>query len=134
MVLSELIKTDKSYLRVGDFSDRELLEQCKLEIVGLLNIRPEIKVFGKTGHQHRNVGFFSDDSIGYKYSNQLSKSKPLTAALNKLIQIVNKEFNGNFNGILVNEYMDGKDTIGAHSDDEKGIRNSRSNRNIYRSN
>lgn len=119
--MSELIKTEKSHLRVGDFSDRELLEKCKLEIVGLLNVRPEIKVFGKTCNQHRNVGFFSDESIGYKYSNQLSKSKPLTPALNKLIQIVNKEFKGNFNGILVNEYIDGKDTIGEHSDDEKGL-------------
>ena len=121
MDMSEPIKTDKSYLRVGDFSDRELLERCKLEIVGLLNVRPEITVFGRKCHQHRNVGFFSDESVGYKYSNQLSKSKPLTPSLKLLLEIVNNEFKGNFNGILVNEYMDGKDTIGAHSDNENGL-------------
>lgn len=115
------IRTKDSYLKVGKFVDMELLMRCSEEIVGSLNERPEITVFGKKCNQPRNVGFFSDESVGYWYSRQLSKSKPLTPSLKLLLEIVNREFEGNFNGILVNEYLNGHDTIGEHSDDEKGL-------------
>ncbi len=115
------IQTKDSYLKVGMFVDMELMTKCLGEIIGNLNERPEIIVFGKKCNQRRNVGFFSDESIGYYYSRQLSKSKPLTPSLKLLLEIVNREFEGNFNGILVNEYLNGNDTIGEHSDDEKGL-------------
>ena len=92
-----------------------------LEVDPLLIDRPEIKVFGKIAHQNRSVGFFSDESIGYKYSNQIAKSLPLTPGLKKLLSDVNQKFNAGFNGILVNKYSGGTDYIGAHSDDESGL-------------
>ena len=119
--ISYPIRTKDSYLKVGMFVDMDLMNKCLGEVIGSLNERPEITVFGKKCNQRRNVGFFSDDSIGYWYSRQLSKSKPLTPSLKLLLEIVNREFDGNFNGILVNEYLDGNDTIGEHSDDEKGL-------------
>jgi alkylated DNA repair dioxygenase AlkB len=70
---------------------------------------------------HRSVGFFSDESEGYRYSGQLAASQPLPDFLAKLLNKVNTRFGTDFNGILVNRYEDGTETIGAHSDDEKGL-------------
>ncbi len=48
-------------------------------------------------------------------------SKPLSKCLADLLETTNEIFNTEFNGILVNKYMDGNDYIGAHSDDESGL-------------
>lgn len=116
-----LIKTKNSWLSKQRFKNEALLKQCCQEIKGKLLIKPEIVVFNKVCHQNRNIGFFSDDSIGYRYSGRLARSQPLTPALKELLEIINSLFNSNFNGILINEYEDGNNTIGAHSDDEYGL-------------
>lgn len=116
-----IINTDKSYLNISNFSNLELANRCYNDIITKLEIRPEISVFGRKCHQNRNVGFFSDTSVGYYYSKQLSKSIPLTLNLKLLINIINDRYKSNFNGILVNQYIDGNDYIGTHSDDESGI-------------
>ena len=95
-----------------------LFQKClKLDLVK----NPKIKVYGKEATMHRSVGFFSDESEGYRYSGQLAQSQKLPDFLRKLLAKVNDEFGTDFNGILVNRYEDGSDTIGAHSDDEKGL-------------
>jgi alkylated DNA repair dioxygenase AlkB len=48
-------------------------------------------------------------------------SKPLSKCMVDLLETTNEIFNTEFNGILVNKYMDGNDYISAHSDDETGL-------------
>jgi alkylated DNA repair dioxygenase AlkB len=96
----------------------EIIKKCVEEIQFELNVNPPIIVFGKTAIQHRSIGFFSDTSIGYYYSNKLEKSKKLTKNLKILLEKINKYFDTNYNGILINKYNDGNDYIGSHSDDE----------------
>lgn len=110
-----------AFLAKGSFADKELLKICIDYVKPLLEIRPEIIVYGKICKQNRNVGFFSNESIGYNYSRQLMKSQPLSEALAELIRIVNGMLGANFNGILVNEYPDGENYISAHSDSEIGL-------------
>jgi alkylated DNA repair dioxygenase AlkB len=110
-----------AFLDKGIFTNKELLEQCISYVEPQLEERPEIIIYGKICKQHRNVGFFSDESIGYKYSKKLMKSKPLSKDLSNLLITINKILGTQFNGILVNKYMDGSDYIGAHSDDETGL-------------
>ncbi len=110
-----------AFLDKGMFVHTELLEQCISYVAPLLVERPEIIVYGKTCKQHRNVGFFSNDSIGYKYSKKLMASQPLSTSLTALLVDINHMLGTQFNGILVNKYMDGNDYIGAHSDDETGL-------------
>ena len=110
-----------AFLAKGSFADKELLKNCIDYVKPLLEIRPEIIVYGKICKQNRNVGFFSNESIGYNYSRQLMKSQPLSEALAELIRIVNGMLGANFNGILVNEYPDGENYISAHSDSEIGL-------------
>ena len=118
MSSSILIQTESSFLSSQFLTDNALLEQCVGEVQDKLVEKPEIKVYGKIAHQHRNIGFFSDTSKGYWYSGQLAASQPLSASLMKLLHIVNELYGTDCNGILVNQYMNGSDYISAHSDNE----------------
>lgn len=80
-----------------------------------------IRIYGRICHQKRAVGFFSSQSHGYQYSGQLLAAQPLPDFLSKLLETVNRSLGVDFNGILVNLYKDGKDTIGFHSDSEKDL-------------
>jgi hypothetical protein len=88
-----IIKTDKSSLTIHHISDiNELISLCIDEIADKLIENPQIKIYGKTCIQHRSIGFFSNISIGYYYSGQLTKSQKLTENLLKLLDIINKYF------------------------------------------
>ena len=119
-----LIKTDSSELLKHDFCDHLLIDKCIESIKDKLLVNPKIKIFGKDAVQHRSIGFFSNTSIGYRYSNQLAASQKLNECMAKLLDIINEKFDSNFNGILVNKYENGLDYIGAHSDDETNLDNS----------
>ena len=110
-----------AFLDKGLFLNKELLEKCIIDIEPQLEEKPEIIIFGKKCKQQRNIGFFSDKSIGYKYSKKMMESKPLTTSMSELLTIINNIIGAEFNGILVNKYMDGNDYINAHSDDETGL-------------
>lgn len=116
------IKTEKSFISSKKFQDENIIIKSVQEIKDHLHRIP-IVMFGKKLNQPRLVGFFSNTSIGYKYSRQIINSQPLTVSLNSLLININNIFESNFNGILVNKYVDGNDYICAHSDDEKEISN-----------
>ena len=48
-------------------------------------------------------------------------SKPMSPCMERLLNVINKTLDADFNGILVNKYMNGNDYISAHSDDESGL-------------
>lgn len=119
------IKTDRSFLKFHDFRETELLEKCVEDVTDNVDINPRLgRMFGKECFMRRGVGFFSDESIGYYYSGQLSASRPMTSSLLALLALVNSIFGTEYNGILVNKYFSGKDYISAHSDDEENLDNS----------
>jgi alkylated DNA repair dioxygenase AlkB len=51
----------------------------------------------------------------------MMESMPLEPFLKELMNRVNEALGTDFNGVLVNHYPSGSNTIGAHSDDEKGL-------------
>lgn len=123
-----VIKTNKSYLKKFNLInleeciiDETLINNCVADIKNKLDIKPPVVIWNKQVNQQRDVGFFSNKSIGYYYSNQLAKSKPMTLNLELLLELINKIFNSNFNGILINRYSTGQEYIGPHSDDEKNL-------------
>ena len=121
--MEQIIKTNNSWLSSSIFNDLDLLNQCIDDVIPKLINRPTIKLYGKIVHQNRNVAFFSNESIGYKYSNKLMDSQPLSSSLISLLESINTMYNTHFNGILVNQYMNGLDYIGTHSDDETSLGN-----------
>lgn len=118
-----LIETEKSSLitHILESQIMDLLEKCIQEVDSDLDYHPEIKIFNKICHQQRSIGFYSDTSAGYNYSNSLAPSKKMTPCLNELLTYVNDKFGASFNGILINKYENGEEYIGKHSDDEKGL-------------
>ena len=121
--METLIKTEKSFLNQYDLPEHfnKIIENITQEIEDDLLVNPPIFVYGKKCYQHRASAFYSNESIGYKYSGQLAKSKELKGNLKLLMDYVNKKFDSKFNGILVNKYLKGTDYIGRHSDDETGL-------------
>ena len=79
----------------------------------------------KMGVSHRRVGFFSDESSGYYFSGQKTKSLPLTTHryLPRYLHRINKLLDTNFNGELINHYRSTSDSIGKHSDSKKNLCN-----------
>jgi alkylated DNA repair dioxygenase AlkB len=100
---------------------KELIDECIADTAGKLAEKPPIMVYGKMCRQQRNVGFFSDESSGYNYSTQKMPSQALTPAMATLLERVNEQLGATYNGMLVNEYLNGDDKIGAHSDDERDL-------------
>ena len=121
--MNTIIKTEKSFLNVYNTSEEynDLMGLCIAEIIDKLLENPKIIINGKSAIQHRSIGFFSNDSVGYYYSGQLAKSQLLSDNLSILLDKINAKFDAKFNGILVNKYINGNDYIGAHSDDETSL-------------
>lgn len=124
--METIIETDHSkLLKYPEFIPKEDLKKLKKKCLKLpLNIRPEIKIFGKICRQQRNVGFFAKPGIsGYKYSGQQTNVINIEEYpfLVKILNLVNEKLETEYNGILVNLYENGSNYIGAHSDDENGI-------------
>ncbi len=115
------LKTETSYLGKISIDIDDLLKKCSEEIKDKLDKTPPIIIFGKPAIQHRNVGFFSIVSGGYAFAGQSAEAKPLTNSLILLLNYINELFDENFNGILINEYINGNDYIGKHSDKENGL-------------
>lgn len=121
-IMEVVLSGPNSALLTGNFPAIEKYEDALQRLV--LFERPEIMVYGKPCRQARDVGFFSNDPNvkGYRYSGKLMPASPLTHELEEILEAVNDLFpTHNFNGILVNLYHTGADSIGAHSDDERGL-------------
>jgi len=124
--MTTLIETEQSFLKLYSFEEHnDLIQNCIKEInkLKLLEEKPIIIVYGREVHQPRDVVFLSNESIGYKFSKVLTKSKPLSPNVTILLQEINTYFNADYNGILINRYNDGDDCIGKHSDAETSLGN-----------
>jgi len=118
------IQTKKSFLSLRSLPvlpNNITMEKIILELEPHLIVRPKIMMRGKVAHQNRSLAFFSNESIGYKYSGYLAKSVPLTESTKTILEFVSNLYGTKFNGILVNKYENGEDSIGRHSDDEKDL-------------
>ncbi len=123
--MQHLLVSSKSKLTSYPLLPKEinLVNICvdELETNKTLARHPPIRIMNRECFPPRHVGFFSNESVGYSYSKQKTKSKKLTSNLQKMLDLVNQKLAANFNGILINKYQDGNDSIGKHSDDETGL-------------
>jgi alkylated DNA repair dioxygenase AlkB len=106
-LLDTPLQTDDSFLKVYSFSDASLIESAVAETAEKLN-----------RNSQRNVGFFSNDYVGdYFYGpKKITTAQPLTPATQRLLSITNEFFSADCNGIIVNEYVTGKNVIEVHRD------------------
>jgi alkylated DNA repair dioxygenase AlkB len=83
--------------------------------------RPEIEVYGKTHPIPRQQVWFADKECSYRYASLLITPLPWPPMLALLRERLRLELGIKTNGVLVNYYQNGQDTVGWHSDDEAEI-------------
>lgn len=102
------VQTERSFLKVYDFNDEELLKSCA-EYIKNQNLR---------NIHNRFVGFFSDAEYkDYYYGSILiAHAQPLSQNMKMLLDKINNIFETDCNCILVNRYVDGSQIISKHRD------------------
>ena len=78
-----------------------------------------IKIYGKPTPLPRLTAWYGDPGARYVYSGIVNDPLPWTAALAEIKEVVDAVSGVAFNGVLLNRYRTGKDSMGWHSDDER---------------
>jgi alkylated DNA repair dioxygenase AlkB len=78
-----------------------------------------IKIMGKEILQPRLTAWHSDKGIRYKYSGITMEAREWTTALHNIKHRIESISGVQFNGVLLNRYRDGRDSMGWHRDNEK---------------
>ncbi|MCY1288391.1 2OG-Fe(II) oxygenase superfamily protein [compost metagenome] len=89
----------------------ELLAQTPWE-------QPQVVLHGKAYPVPRRVAWYGDDVATYRYSGLVHRPLPWTPLLAEIRRRVEGECAQPLNGVLLNYYRDGRDSMGWHSDDE----------------
>lgn len=117
-LLSEL---GQATYHVSVFSPQE----CERMIAALMNEiswrQEPIMMFGKKVMQPRLTAWCGDPGKTYRYSGLKMSPEPWTPTLLKIKARVEKMAGSEFNSVLLNQYRDGRDSMGWHRDNEKEL-------------
>ncbi|MGE8359644.1 alpha-ketoglutarate-dependent dioxygenase AlkB family protein [Pseudomonas sp.] len=80
--------------------------------------QPEVHIFGRAVAVPRLLAWYGDAEASYRYSGQTHQPQPWTPLLAEIRTRVQDEVGQPLNGVLLNYYRDGNDSMGWHSDDE----------------
>ncbi len=80
-----------------------------------------IYIFGRWVHQPRLMAWYSDPQVTYKYSGITLGPAAWPSEIIAIKERIERDFQLQFNSVLLNLYRDGKDYMGFHSDDEKEL-------------
>lgn len=100
------------------FSDQESTYWLQLLQSQVAWRQDDIVMFGKTVTIPRLQAWYGEPGTGYQYSGLRMEPNPWNDALTFLKQRVESLTFGDFNSVLINQYRDGNDCVGWHSDDE----------------
>jgi alkylated DNA repair dioxygenase AlkB len=78
----------------------------------------EILIFGRRVLQPRLVAWQGDPGCDYRYSGTTWTPDPWSPSVLRLRDLVSRFTGESFNGVLINFYRNGQDSMGWHSDDE----------------
>ncbi|QLE86420.1 alpha-ketoglutarate-dependent dioxygenase AlkB [Shewanella sp. Scap07] len=80
--------------------------------------RPEVEVFGKKHVIPRSQVWFADAGCDTAFSGLMIQAQPWPYYANRLRQQLEKDFALAANGVLINHYANGEQSMGWHSDNE----------------
>jgi alkylated DNA repair dioxygenase AlkB len=83
--------------------------------------RPAITLYGRRHLVPRLTAWYGDPETTYRYSGIEHRPLPWTPLLAHIRQCVEAEVGQSLNGVLLNLYRDGQDSMGWHSDDERTL-------------
>lgn len=80
--------------------------------------QPQVRIFGRQVAVPRLVAWYGDAEASYRYSGLTHQPLPWTPLLAQIRAQVEQAVGQPLNGVLLNYYRDGQDSMGWHSDDE----------------
>lgn len=83
--------------------------------------QPQVRVFGRWHPVPRQVAWYADAEAVYGYAGLDHAALPWTPLLQRIREAVEAACGHGFNGVLLNRYRDGQDSMGWHSDDEASL-------------
>ena len=90
---------------------RQLLEQTPWQ-------QPQVRIYGREYPLPRLVAWYGDAEASYRYSGLIHRALPWTPLLAEIRARLVATVGQLLNGVLLNYYRDGQDSMGWHSDDE----------------
>lgn len=83
--------------------------------------QPQVRVFGRWHPVPRQVAWYADPGVVYGYAGLDHAALPWTPLLQRIREDIEAACGQAFNGVLLNRYRDGQDSMGWHSDDEASL-------------
>ncbi|WP_145009123.1 alpha-ketoglutarate-dependent dioxygenase AlkB family protein [Pseudomonas oryzihabitans] len=83
--------------------------------------QPQVRVFNRWHPVPRQVAWYADPGVVYGYAGLDHAALPWTPLLQLIREEVEAACGQAFNGVLLNRYRDGQDSMGWHSDDETSL-------------
>lgn len=83
--------------------------------------QPQVRVFNRWTPVPRQVAWYADPGVVYGYAGLNHAALPWTPLLQLIRAQVEAASGQAFNGVLLNRYRDGQDSMGWHSDDEASL-------------
>lgn len=80
--------------------------------------QPLLHIHGRDVRVPRLLAWYGDPEARYRYSGLTHQPLPWTPLLSEIRQQVEQAVGQRLNGVLLNYYRDGQDSMGWHSDDE----------------
>ena len=80
--------------------------------------QPQVRLYGRVCPVPRLLAWYGDAEARYRYSGQTHQPLPWTPLLQTIRTRVVEAVGEPLNGVLLNYYRDGQDSMGWHSDDE----------------
>lgn len=80
--------------------------------------QPQVQIYGRQLPVPRLVAWYGDAEASYRYSGLTHQPLPWTPLLAQIRAQVEQAVGQSLNGVLLNYYRDGQDSMGWHSDDE----------------
>ena len=114
---------DGEYWFIRDFlSLDQALEYENLLLNTIEWKQEEVLVFGKTHKEPRKTAWYGNQECVYSYAGKTNYPMPWTDELVQLKSDIEAFVPGTrFNSVLLNQYRDGNDKMGWHSDNEKEL-------------
>lgn len=123
MLFEKYLIEDGEYWFMRNFlSNDQAMEQESLLLNTIEWKQEEVYVFGKKHKEPRKTAWYGDEECVYSYAGKTNHPLPWTEELFQLKTDVEALIPGaNFNSVLLNQYRDGNDKMGWHSDNEKEL-------------
>ena len=113
-----LVNTDGEVIFYPSFLTEKDSNQLFAELINIAWRDDCIKKFGKSIPLPRRTAWYADSGKSYTYSGIAMEPNEWTKPLLSVKKKVEKISGFQFNGVLLNLYRDGRDSVAWHSDDE----------------